>query len=133
MYAIVSDVEKYPQFLPWVTSLSILRRHDEHSFDARMCVGFAGLSECYVSRVTLDPAAHAVDVVKSEGGPFRILENHWQFTAQGEGTCKVDFAIAFAFRNPLLNLVAGKAFEHAMLRMSAAFEARAQALSNQFL
>jgi len=151
MYAVVADVEKYPEFLPWVTSLGIVRRHDEVSFDARMCVGFAGFRECYVSRVILDPAAHAIDVEKSEGGPFRTLENHWRFTPlernpekceavfrriarqtkdPGE-SCRVDFAVAFEFRNPLLNLVAGTAFQHAMLRMSAAFEARAKALSNQ--
>lgn len=130
MYAVVSDVEKYPQFLPWVTGLRITRRISERVIDCEMRVGFAGLNESYISRVTLDPEAHTVDVVQVGGGPFRMLENHWRFTPRGK-SCDVDFAIAFEFRNPLLNMVAGKAFERVMLRMSDAFEARAQALSAQ--
>jgi coenzyme Q-binding protein COQ10 len=127
MYAVVSDVEKYPEFLPWVLATRILWRQSDSVFDCEMAVGFAGFSERYTSRVTLDPDAHAIDVMQVRG-PFSCLENHWRFTPQGGG-CKVDFAIAFEFRNPLLNLVAGKAFEHAVLKMSGAFEARARALS----
>jgi coenzyme Q-binding protein COQ10 len=128
MYAVVSDVEKYPEFLPWVTGLRIIRRLREHVFDSEMRVGFSGLNESYTSRVTLDPQAHTVDVVQVGGGPFRKLENHWRFTPRGDA-CDVDFTIVFEFRNPLLNMVAGKAFERVMMRMSDAFEARARALS----
>jgi coenzyme Q-binding protein COQ10 len=132
MYAVVVDVEKYPQFLPWVTGLRIVRRLSDTVFDAEMRVGFAGLSERYISRVTLDPVTHSIDVVKTEGGPFRQLENHWRFTPKDTG-CSVEFSIAFAFRNPLLNAVAGKAFEIVMLQMASAFEARARALSQKAL
>ncbi len=128
MYAVVSDVEKYPQFLPWVAGLRIVRRVSERVIDCEMRVGFAGLNESYISRVTLDPENHTVDVVQAGGGPFRMLENHWRFTPRG-ASCDVDFSIAFEFRNPLLNMVAGKAFERVMMRMSDAFEARARALS----
>ena len=127
MYAIVADVEKYPEFLPWVGDLSILRRYGEHEFDSEMRVGFAGIHERYTSRVTLDPMAHTVDVVLVEG-PFRRLENHWRFTPEGDG-CRVDFAIAFAFKSPLLDAVAGAAFGRVMVQMADAFEQRARVLS----
>ena len=128
MYAIVADVEKYPQFLPWVTSLRITKPLSDRVFESEMRVGFAGIYEGFISKVTLDPDAHTIDVVKVEGGPFRQLENHWRFIPRGEG-CRVEFAIAFEFRSPLLNMVAGKAFEHVMLKMADAFEARARQLS----
>lgn len=131
MYAVVADVEKYPQFLPWVTGLKILRRISDTVFDAEMQVGFAAIRERYISRVTLTPESHSIDVVKTEGGPFRLLENHWRFTPTSETHCRVEFAIAFEFRNPLLNMVAGKAFEVVMLQMASAFEARAKALSKK--
>jgi coenzyme Q-binding protein COQ10 len=136
MYAIVADVEKYPQFLPWVTGLRIVRRIGDTAFDAEMCVGFAGLSERYVSRVTFNPAEHTIDVVKTQDdfggrGPFRRLENHWRFTPKSEGTCEVKFAIAFEFKNPILNAVAGRAFQTVMLQMASAFEARARVLTKQ--
>ncbi|GAA0536252.1 coenzyme Q-binding protein COQ10 [Rhizomicrobium palustre] len=131
MFQIVSDVEKYPEFLPWVTGLKIVRRVSDTVFDAEMRVGFAGLNERYISRVTLDPVAHTVDVVKTEGGPFRQLENRWRFTPTSESQCKVEFSIAFEFRSMLLNMVAGKAFEVVMGQMAGAFETRARKLSRK--
>ncbi len=132
MYAAVSDVEKYPQFLPWCLGLRVLSRE---TLDARevlraeMLVGFGGLRERYTSRVVLDPGARTVEVTQIEG-VFRQLETHWRFTPQGEG-CLVDFSIVFEFKNRLLNAVAGKAFEKVLLQMSGAFEARAKALSDK--
>ena len=131
MFAIVADVEKYPQFLPWITGLKIVRRISDTVFDAEMKVGFAGLSERYISRVTLDPAAHTVDVVKTEGGPFRQIENRWRFTSTDDTHCRVEFSIVFEFRSLLLNMVAGKAFDVVMGQMASAFEARAKVLSKK--
>ncbi len=130
MYAIVADVEKYPEFLPWCVALRVLSKEHVKNSDllrAEMLVGFGALRERYTSRVVLDAAARTVDVVQTEG-PFQQLESHWRFTPDGEG-CRVDFSIAFEFRNRLLNVVAGRAFEHAVLKMADAFEAMARALS----
>lgn len=128
MYAIVSDVEKYPQFLPWVTGLKVTRRVSDTMFEAEMRVGFAGINERFTSRVAIDPEAHTVDVVKVSGGPFRVLETHWRFTPRGD-VCGVDFSIAFEFRSTMLNMLAGAAFERVSVKMADAFEARAKALS----
>ena len=126
MYAVVSDVEQYPQFLPWVMALRVLSRRDD-GLTAEMAVGYGALRERYTSEVRLDPAARTIDVVEIRG-PFKTLENHWRFTPKGEG-CEVEFSIAFEFQNRLLHSVAGSAFEKALLKMTDAFEARAAALS----
>jgi len=132
MFQIVADVEKYPEFLPWVSALRITAR--EHAqgkeiLKAHMTVGFRSYRESYTSRVVLDPAAHAIDVVQAEG-PFRQLENHWRFTPQGD-RCKVDFSIAFELRNPVLNMVVGTAFGRVLLKTQDAFLQRARALSRK--
>jgi len=126
MYAVVSDVEKYPQFLPWVLALRVLSRR-ENGMTAEMAVGYGALRERYTSDVKLDPTIHRIDVTQIKG-PFKTLENHWQFTPQGEG-CEVAFSILFEFKNRLLHSVAGAKFEKVMLKMADAFEARAAALS----
>jgi coenzyme Q-binding protein COQ10 len=131
MYAVVADVEKYPEFLPWCAALRILSKErvkDRDVLRAEMLVGFGALRERYTSRVVLDPVALTVDVTQTDG-PFRQLESHWRFTPESEG-CRVDFSIAFEFKNRLLNAVAGNAFEQALLKMTDAFEARARALSH---
>jgi len=126
MYAVVSDVEKYPQFLPWVLALRVLSRRED-GLTAEMAVGYGALRERYTSDVKLDPDARTIDVVEIKG-PFKTLENHWRFTPKGEG-CEVEFSILFEFKNRLLHSVAGQAFEKALLKMTDAFEARAAALS----
>ena len=126
MYAVVSDVEKYPQFLPWVVGLRVLARRD-NGLTAEMAVGYGALRERYTSDVALNPALHRIDVTQTKG-PFKILENHWQFTPREEG-CEIAFSILFEFKSRLLHSVAGAKFEKAMLKLADAFEARAAALS----
>src|ERR1043166_9517894 len=112
MYAVVSDVEHYPSFLPWCTALRILSRRHEGEREiiaAQMAVAYGALREKYPSRVTLDPEQRSIDVVQTEG-PFRQLENHWHFTPEGEGA-RIDFSITFEFKSRILNAVVGSSFE----------------------
>ena len=130
MYAVVADVERYPEFLPWVVALRIKSRAKEGAREiltAEMAVGYRSLRERYTSRVMLDPEAHKIDVVAIEG-PFHCLENHWRFTPEGD-SAKIDFRVAFEFSNRLLQMAAGSAFEKALMKMTDAFEARAASLS----
>ena len=130
MYAVVADVERYPEFLPWVVALRIKSRTREGEREilmAEMAVGYRTLRERYTSKVTLDPVARAIDVVAVEG-PFRVLENHWRFTPEGEGT-RIDFRVAFEFSSRLLQAAAARAFAKVLLKMTDAFEARAASLS----
>ncbi len=132
MYGIVADVERYPEFVPWCAGLRILGRDSANPdtiFFAETLVGFKAIRERYTSRVTLDPHARRIDVTQTEG-PFRQLDNHWRFTPEGVG-CRVEFSIAFEFRNRMLGLVANAALGHVMLRMTDAFELRARILSQR--
>lgn len=132
MFAVVADVERYPQFLPWVVALRVLTREHVKERDvltAEMAVGYGALREKYTSRLILDPATRTIDVAQTSG-PFRQLENHWRFTPREQG-CQVDFALAYEFRNRILNAVAGAAFGKVYVKMADAFEARAKALSDQ--
>jgi coenzyme Q-binding protein COQ10 len=123
MYAVVSDVEKYPQFLPWVVALRVLSR-GENRMTAEMAVGYGALRERYTSDVVLDPVQRRVDVGQIKG-PFKTLENHWRFTPLDDG-CEIEFSIKFEFKSRLLHSVAGAKFEKAMMKMADAFEARAR-------
>ena len=127
MYRVVSDVERYPEFLPWVLALRVKSREGGIVI-AEMMVGYKSFREKYISKVVLDPAQLTVDVIQADG-PFRRLENHWRFVPKGPGACEVNFAIDFEFRNRLLGAVAGAAFGKALIKMTEAFEARAAALS----
>jgi coenzyme Q-binding protein COQ10 len=62
---------------------------------------------------------------------FRKLDTHWRFTPQDENSCRVDFSIDFAFKNRVLDAVAGKAFGLVVTQMTRAFEERAKKLSKK--
>jgi len=131
IYAIVADVERYPEFVPWCAGLRILAREQVPRGEvlwAETLVGYKAFRERYTSRVELE-ASRRIDVTQTEG-PFRQLENHWRFSA-AEGGCQVDFSIVFEFKSRLLGRVAGAALGLVMTRMTDAFEARARALSQQ--
>ena len=132
MYAIVADVERYPEFVPWCAGLRVLTRERAGAGEiltAETLVGYKSLRERYTSRVLLDPVAHTIDVTQTQG-PFRQLENHWRFTPEREG-CTVDFSIVFDFKSRMLGMVAGAVLGPVLTRMTDAFEARARALAQR--
>ncbi len=121
LYELVSDVEDYPNFLPWCLALRVLGR-SERALEAEMLVGFRMIRERYVSRITLNPPER-IDV-ECLDGPFDRLRNRWRFRP-AEGGCEVDFFIDFEFRSRLLRAVAGPVFHQETRRLVRAFERRA--------
>ncbi len=129
MFALVADVEKYPEFLPWCVACRIRTQETPASFIADLQVGFKMVREQFTSRVTLArPNAITVTYLT---GPFEHLTNEWKFSAAPKGTPKgteVDFFLSFEFRSRLLQTLIGVLFEEAVHRMVSAFEARAAKL-----
>ncbi len=125
MFALVADVEKYPQFLPWCVACRITGRPSPIEFMADLAVGFKMVREQFTSRVTLDePNGITVEYLT---GPFEHLRNTWAFKPVGGGT-EVAFFLSFEFRSKLLQAVIGALFEEAVHRMVGAFETRAAKL-----
>ncbi len=127
MYALVADVETYPQFLPLCEGLTVRRRTPREEGGevllADMSVGYKAIRETFTSRVTLDPDNLKI-LVEYVDGPFRYLENRWSFKAV-EGGCEVGFFISYEFASRLLGLLMGAMFDKAFRKFAEAFEKRA--------
>lgn len=121
LFDLVSDVDDYPNFLPWCVALRVTSRND-NEIRADMVVGFKMLREKFTSRVTLTPKER-IDVEYLDG-PFRYLENRWLFIDK-DGGCEIDFFIDFEFRSRLLRKIMEPLFHEAVRRMVRAFEKRA--------
>jgi coenzyme Q-binding protein COQ10 len=125
MFDLVADVKRYREFLPWVIATRV-RSDSETEMVADMVVGFKSIRETFTSRVAKDRpneiAVHYVD------GPLEDLDNVWTFRAIDEGTCEIDFAVDFQFKNRVFQALAGQYFDRAFRKMVAAFEARANEL-----
>jgi len=130
MFALVADVASYPDFLPWCAAARIRKRTQIDAgelLEADLVISFKLFRERFGSRVTLMPDQHRVDVEYMDG-PFRYLNNHWQFTPKPDGGCEVDFFVDFEFKSVMLQAVIGVVFGEAMLRIVRAFDARAHDL-----
>lgn len=125
MFDLVADVGRYPEFLPWCRGARV-RTREENLVVADLIIGFKGITERFTSRVTLDRARGVIDVAYQEG-PFKYLENHWEFIEQEDG-CLIDFYVDFEFRSRFLQTMIGAVFTEAVRRMVNAFEARARDL-----
>jgi coenzyme Q-binding protein COQ10 len=125
MYDLVTDVARYPEFLPWVSAIRV-RSDSETEMVADMIVGFKAIKETFTSRV--QKTAHSTVHVEYLDGPLKYLRNDWRFHPDGKGGCKLDFAVDFEFKNRLFEAIAGQFFEKALRKMTDAFEARADAL-----
>jgi coenzyme Q-binding protein COQ10 len=124
MYALVADIERYPEFLPWCVAARIRERRADF-ISADLVIGFKMFRERFTSNVKLDPPQR-IDVTYAEG-PFRYLNNHWSFE-RVPGGCRVDFFVDFEFKSRVLQKVIEVLFGEAVRRMVAAFDSRAQQL-----
>ncbi len=125
MFALVADVERYPEFLPWCVACRVTARPSPTELTADLAVGFKMVREQFTSRVVLTPTERIE--VRYLKGPFQHLENEWRF-APVPGGARVDFALSFEFRSALLQSLIGALFEEAVRRMVTAFETRARKL-----
>jgi Oligoketide cyclase/lipid transport protein len=126
MIGLVTDVRRYPEFLPWCHAVRI-RKHfqegDVQGFEADMVIKFKMFTETFTSAVKTNHAEGRVDVSYVKG-PFKHLDNSWVFTDVEHG-CMLDFHVDFAFRNFLLQSVVTALFDEAMAKVVGAFEQRA--------
>ena len=124
MFALVADVARYDEFLPWVVAVRV-RSSSETETVADLVVGFNAFKERFTSRVTKQaPTRIMVDYIE---GPLKYLKNEWRFEPADGGT-EVHFSVDFAFKSRLFETLAGAMFDRALRRMTGAFEQRAVAL-----
>ncbi|HEY8246373.1 MAG TPA: SRPBCC family protein [Hyphomicrobium sp.] len=129
MFAVVADVERYPEFVPLCEQLVVKQREvgSTHStLTATMSVGYHAIRETFTSRVTLRPERKEIDVVKIDG-PFARLTNRWRFHDVPGGS-EIYFHIDYVFASRVLALLMGTVFDKAVRKYTEAFEARARAL-----
>ncbi len=132
MFALVADVERYPEFLPLCEALTVKTRvpTDDGAGEvitADMTVAYKLIRETFTSRVTIMPGKRTI-LVEYIDGPFHHLENRWSFQPIGASRCEVEFFLDYAFKSRALELMMGKVFDRAFRKFSDAFETRANAL-----
>ncbi len=123
MYALVNDVDSYPEFVPGCRQAVVLEA-GETTKVARIEISKAGIAKSFTTRNTLYPY-HQIGMELVDG-PFQYLRGGWTFHKLDENACKIVLKLEFEFANRLLGMAFGKIFNELQSRMVDAFVQRAQ-------
>ena len=127
----VIDVEKYPKFINFISSVRVLKRETPSPFVEALTVDVAVqykfISETFRSLATADRENLRIRIEKAgHGGAVRRLANIWEFHPLSDGSTQLDFTLDVALKAaPLQFLFRSKLGETAASIMNA-FEKRAQ-------
>ena len=124
VFALINDIESYPQFLPWCSHARVESRTPEEIV-ATLGVRQGALQGEFTTRNTLEPERSVRMQLVS--GPFRALEGLWLLTPVEAG-CRVDLTMRFAFKNSLTGLLFEPKFAATVGSLVDAFVARARSL-----
>jgi ribosome-associated toxin RatA of RatAB toxin-antitoxin module len=125
MFALVEDIERYPEFVPWIASAQKLESTGDQ-VTGRLEMHRAGVRETFTTRNWLKrPTEMLMTLVD---GPFKTFEGRWSFTSLGDKGVKVGLTIRFEFANAMLGMLLSRAFEKNCGEMVDAFVARARAV-----
>jgi ribosome-associated toxin RatA of RatAB toxin-antitoxin module len=92
MYALVNDVQRYPEFLDGCSKVDLIES-SATAMSARLHLSKAGLSFQFVTRNTL--LADEKITLELQDGPFDYLRGSWVFTRLKDDACKVEMALEF--------------------------------------
>jgi ribosome-associated toxin RatA of RatAB toxin-antitoxin module len=110
MYALVTDVEQYPKFLPWCDHARVLTS-DATGMTAEIGISFSGIRQTFTTRNDHVPGRQVT--MKLVNGPFSRLDGEWNFLPLGDETqraCKVELTLNYGFDNATLGKLVGPVF-----------------------
>ncbi|MFT6590713.1 MAG: ribosome-associated toxin RatA of RatAB toxin-antitoxin module [Rhodoferax sp.] len=125
MYALVTDIEHYPQFLPWCDRARVLST-DASGMTAEIGIAFSGIHKTFTTRNEHIPGRQVILTLVD--GPFSRLDGVWNFVPLGDGTqraCKVELTLNYGFESATLARLVGPVFDKIAGSMVDAFVKRA--------
>ena len=126
MFALVSDVGQYPEFLPWCDHATVLSS-DAEGMTAEIGIAIGGVRQQFSTRNLHRPGRRiAMQLLE---GPFSQLQGQWDFTPLGDAqrpACRVEFTLSYGFDNPALAALVGPVFDKIAGSLVDAFVKRAE-------
>jgi ribosome-associated toxin RatA of RatAB toxin-antitoxin module len=125
MYRLVTDVDQYPQFLPWCDRARVVSAQADGML-AEIGISFGGIHQTFSTRNVHVPDQQVL--MKLVNGPFSHLEGEWNFLSLGaneQRACKVELTLTYGFDTTLGKLVS-PVFDKIAASMVDAFVKRAK-------
>jgi ribosome-associated toxin RatA of RatAB toxin-antitoxin module len=123
VFALINDIERYPQFLPWCSHAQVLSR-SEREIIATLGVRQGGFKGEFTTKNTLTPDSCVL--MQLLDGPFRTLNGQWLLEPVGASGCQVEFSVAFEFKSRLTGMLFEPLFAQTIGSLVEAFVQRAR-------
>ena len=131
MFRLVTDVARYPEFLPWCDQARVLET-DAQGMLAEVGISLGGIQQTFTTRNTHNTHEEGRSVGMSlVKGPFSDLSGMWQFSPVGDGqqrACKVELNLQYGFSSKTLAALVGPVFDKIAASLVDAFVKRAEAV-----
>ena len=126
MFRLVTDIEAYPEFLPWCRSARARAGEEQDTTVATLEVARGPIRQSFTTcnRNTLAKSVQ----MQLVDGPFKYLEGCWQFKPLTGDGARVSLEIEFEFSNMLVRRAFGKVFADVTGELVDAFCRRAAAI-----
>ncbi|GAA6135939.1 type II toxin-antitoxin system RatA family toxin [Oceaniserpentilla sp. 4NH20-0058] len=125
MFALVCDVQSYPEFLPWCVAAHLVSETEEELV-AGMTVSKGSIKKTFTTRNQKQkPDWMTMELVN---GPFSKFDGRFTFKSLNEDACKITFELDFEVEGKILSLTLGPIFKQASKSMVDAFVKRADAV-----
>ena len=122
IYGLVTDVERYPEFLPWCTAARVLSDEGEYvTVNLGLARGVVQGSFTTRNRLVPDRSVE----MRLVDGPFSLLEGRWDFWPIEDAGTRAELQIRFQTRGLVGALALGPAFEKICNQLVDAFGQRA--------
>lgn len=102
MFDLVADIPRYPDFLPYCDSASMVNKGN-NIVQGTLKVGYRGVYYTLVTLNQLVPPKHIN--IKFIEGPFKTLNGRWSFQALPSGGCEIILQLQYEFKNFMLKLL----------------------------
>ena len=123
MYALINDIERYPEFVPWCTAARVESRK-EGEVVAALTIKRGPLRAEFTTRNLLEPGKRVL--MQFVSGPFSVLEGLWTLTPLGDLGCRVELEMRFEFANRVAGTLFAPLFEDTAASLVDAFVKRAR-------
>ncbi len=125
MYSLVTDVRRYPEFLPWCGGVDIYEQ-TETVLDAKIKIHFKGIEQFFHTR-NINHRPDSIDM-QFVDGTFKKFTGQWRFIPLREDACKIEFNLHWEFKSVILDKIIGPVFSYIASTFVDCFVKRAEQL-----
>jgi len=122
LFDLVVDVERYPEFIPWMIATRV-RRRSARNIWTDLTVGLGPLRKQFSTIATLD-RPHKLSITSTDP-QFVKFEQRWTFAALAAGGTDVEYVVDFEFSSRLMQALMDRSFSDRAAAIVSAYVQRA--------